>query len=157
MDTQPSARPSFHCLLYCPSVFSHVSCDVVLGSCGFLWGFVFSSCEGQRRTELLNKGRPFAAMQKLQECIDTNSLCVTAFPLTLDCLFFLNCFSHRSRDEDRISKPGGMSTPVKSFDDGVLSQASDQASSRDDKQLPPLPGKGTTSCLVIICCNLYLC
>ncbi|XP_037545359.1 tight junction protein ZO-1 isoform X2 [Nematolebias whitei] len=47
--------------------------------------------------------------------------------------------SHRSRDEDRISKPGGMSTPVKSFDDGVLSQASDQASSRDDKQLPPLP------------------
>ncbi|XP_013881787.1 tight junction protein ZO-1 [Austrofundulus limnaeus] len=47
--------------------------------------------------------------------------------------------SHRSRDEDRISKPGGVSTPVKSFDDGVLSQASDQASSRDDKQLPPLP------------------
>uniref|UniRef100_A0A3P8TF26 Zona occludens protein 1 n=1 Tax=Amphiprion percula TaxID=161767 RepID=A0A3P8TF26_AMPPE len=47
--------------------------------------------------------------------------------------------SHRSRDEDRISKPGAMSTPVKSSDDGVLSQASDQASSRDDKQLPPLP------------------
>uniref|UniRef100_A0A3B5AXP2 Zona occludens protein 1 n=1 Tax=Stegastes partitus TaxID=144197 RepID=A0A3B5AXP2_9TELE len=47
--------------------------------------------------------------------------------------------SHRSRDEDRVSKPGAMSTPVKSSDDGVLSQASDQASSRDDKQLPPLP------------------
>ncbi|XP_035761261.1 tight junction protein ZO-1 isoform X4 [Neolamprologus brichardi] len=46
--------------------------------------------------------------------------------------------SHRSRDEDRISKPGSMSTPVKNSDD-VLSQASDQASSRDDKQLPPLP------------------
>ncbi|XP_061598404.1 tight junction protein ZO-1 isoform X4 [Cololabis saira] len=50
--------------------------------------------------------------------------------------------SHRSRDEERISKPA-MSTPVKSSDDGVLSQtsdqASDQASSRDDKQLPPLP------------------
>nr|XP_057934726.1 tight junction protein ZO-1 isoform X3 [Doryrhamphus excisus] len=46
--------------------------------------------------------------------------------------------SHRSRDEER-SKPGAMSTPVKSSDDGVLSQASDQASSRDDKQLPPLP------------------
>ncbi|KAM6943176.1 tight junction protein 1 isoform 4-T4 [Xenentodon cancila] len=54
--------------------------------------------------------------------------------------------SHRSRDEDRISKPA-MSTPVKSSVDGVLSQASDQtsdqasdqASSRDDKQLPPLP------------------
>ncbi|XP_068586904.1 tight junction protein ZO-1 isoform X7 [Cebidichthys violaceus] len=47
--------------------------------------------------------------------------------------------SHRSRDEERVSKPGSMSTPVKSSDDGVLSQASDQASSRDDKQLPPLP------------------
>ncbi|TNN86680.1 Tight junction protein ZO-1 [Liparis tanakae] len=47
--------------------------------------------------------------------------------------------SHRSRDEERISKPGTMSTPVKSFDDGILSQASDPASSRDDKQLPPLP------------------
>ncbi|XP_069553744.1 tight junction protein ZO-1 isoform X13 [Brachyistius frenatus] len=46
---------------------------------------------------------------------------------------------HRSRDEDRTSKTGAMSTPVKSSDDGVLSQASDQASSRDDKQLPPLP------------------
>lgn len=49
-------------------------------------------------------------------------------------------FSHRSRDEERISKPGAMSTPVKSSDDGVLSQASDQAS---DKQLPPLPGTET--------------
>uniref|UniRef100_A0A673CZ49 Tight junction protein 1a n=1 Tax=Sphaeramia orbicularis TaxID=375764 RepID=A0A673CZ49_9TELE len=47
--------------------------------------------------------------------------------------------SHRSRDEDRLSKPGAVSTPVKSSDDGVLSQTSDQASSRDDKQLPPLP------------------
>ncbi|CAJ1049738.1 tight junction protein ZO-1 isoform X9 [Xyrichtys novacula] len=46
---------------------------------------------------------------------------------------------HRSRDEERISKPGAMSTPVKSSDDGVLSQASDQGSSRDDKLLPPLP------------------
>ncbi|GLD47423.1 tight junction protein ZO-1-like isoform X1 [Lates japonicus] len=33
-----------------------------------------------------------------------------------------------------------MSTPVKSSDDGALPQASHQASSRDDKQLPPLPG-----------------
>lgn len=47
--------------------------------------------------------------------------------------------SHRSRDEDRLPKPGVMSTPVKSSDDGVLSQASDQASSREDQQLPPLP------------------
>uniref|UniRef100_A0A8C2X5W9 Zona occludens protein 1 n=1 Tax=Cyclopterus lumpus TaxID=8103 RepID=A0A8C2X5W9_CYCLU len=47
--------------------------------------------------------------------------------------------SHRSRDEERVSKPGTMSTPVKNSDDGILSQASDQAGSRDDKQLPPLP------------------
>ncbi|XP_045888493.1 tight junction protein ZO-1 isoform X7 [Micropterus dolomieu] len=47
--------------------------------------------------------------------------------------------SHRSRDDDRISKPGAISTPVKSSDDGVLSLASDQANFRDDKLLPPLP------------------
>ncbi|KAK9542834.1 hypothetical protein VZT92_000662 [Zoarces viviparus] len=47
--------------------------------------------------------------------------------------------SHRSRDEERVSKPGSMSTPVKISDDGILSQASDQTSSRDDKLLPPLP------------------
>ncbi|KAM6950733.1 tight junction protein 1 isoform 1-T1 [Lycodopsis pacificus] len=46
--------------------------------------------------------------------------------------------SHRSRDEERVSKPGSMSTPFK-ISDGVLSQASDQTSSRDDKLLPPLP------------------
>ncbi|XP_034047364.1 tight junction protein ZO-1 isoform X3 [Thalassophryne amazonica] len=46
--------------------------------------------------------------------------------------------SHRSRDEDRMSKP--MPVPsIKASDDGALSQASDQASSRDDSQLPPLP------------------
>ncbi|XP_033845688.1 tight junction protein ZO-1 isoform X3 [Periophthalmus magnuspinnatus] len=44
--------------------------------------------------------------------------------------------SHRSRDEERVSKPGAMSTPVKSSDDGALSQTSDQASSSG---LPPLP------------------
>ncbi|KAM9764885.1 tight junction protein 1 isoform 5-T5 [Menidia menidia] len=44
--------------------------------------------------------------------------------------------SHRSRDEERMSRPGAVSTPVKSSDDGVLSQASDQASSSDK---PPLP------------------
>ncbi|XP_029701775.1 tight junction protein ZO-1 isoform X3 [Takifugu rubripes] len=47
--------------------------------------------------------------------------------------------SQRSRDEDRVSKPGAMSTLVRSSDDGVLSQGSDQASSRDEKILPPLP------------------
>ncbi|KAM8877218.1 tight junction protein 1 isoform 9-T9 [Synchiropus picturatus] len=47
--------------------------------------------------------------------------------------------SHRTRDDERMSKPGAMSTPVKSSDDGVLSQSSDQTSSRDDKLLPPLP------------------
>ncbi|XP_049573852.1 tight junction protein ZO-1 isoform X4 [Syngnathus scovelli] len=47
--------------------------------------------------------------------------------------------SHRSRDEERSKPPVVMSMPVKSADDGVLSQASDQTSSRDDSQLPPLP------------------
>ncbi|XP_028329059.1 tight junction protein ZO-1 isoform X4 [Gouania willdenowi] len=47
--------------------------------------------------------------------------------------------SHRSRDEERISKAGAISTSVKNSDDSVLSQGSDPASSRDDKLLPPLP------------------
>ncbi|XP_068594898.1 tight junction protein ZO-1 [Brachionichthys hirsutus] len=47
--------------------------------------------------------------------------------------------SHRSREEELLSKPAGVPTPVKSPDDGVLSEASDPASSRDDKLLPPLP------------------
>lgn len=38
-----------------------------------------------------------------------------------------------------------MSTPVKSSDDGVSSQISDQGSSRDDKLLPPLPGTDPSS------------
>ncbi|KAM8894449.1 tight junction protein 1 isoform 6-T6 [Spinachia spinachia] len=47
--------------------------------------------------------------------------------------------SHRSRDEERASKSGLMSTPVKGSDDVALSHASDLTSSRDDKLLPPLP------------------
>uniref|UniRef100_A0AAV2LTC0 Tight junction protein ZO-1-like n=1 Tax=Knipowitschia caucasica TaxID=637954 RepID=A0AAV2LTC0_KNICA len=48
--------------------------------------------------------------------------------------------SHRSRDEERVSKPGLMSTPVKSSDDGALSQTSDQTSDQASSSgLPPLP------------------
>uniref|UniRef100_A0A8C7ZQX8 Tight junction protein 1a n=1 Tax=Oryzias sinensis TaxID=183150 RepID=A0A8C7ZQX8_9TELE len=47
--------------------------------------------------------------------------------------------SHRSRDEDRISKLGAIPSSAINLDDGASSQASDQGSSRDDKQLPPLP------------------
>ncbi|XP_066510823.1 tight junction protein ZO-1-like isoform X10 [Hoplias malabaricus] len=43
--------------------------------------------------------------------------------------------SHRSRDEDRISKPAAVSTPVKMVEDALLVPASEQG----DKQLPPLP------------------
>jgi len=53
-----------------------------------------------------------------------------------------------------------MSTPVKSSDDGVLSQASDQASSSDK---PPLPGKekpllvlSRNECSLISFVNLYV-
>uniref|UniRef100_A0A8C7ZQS7 Tight junction protein 1a n=1 Tax=Oryzias sinensis TaxID=183150 RepID=A0A8C7ZQS7_9TELE len=46
---------------------------------------------------------------------------------------------HRSRDEDRISKLGAIPSSAINLDDGASSQASDQGSSRDDKQLPPLP------------------
>ncbi|XP_028811883.1 tight junction protein ZO-1 isoform X6 [Denticeps clupeoides] len=46
---------------------------------------------------------------------------------------------HRSRDEDRISKPGAVSTPVKGSQETLHSQPSEQSVSRDDKQIPPLP------------------
>ncbi|CAB1339540.1 unnamed protein product [Coregonus sp. 'balchen'] len=46
--------------------------------------------------------------------------------------------SHRSRDEERISKPGVMSTPVKGSQEALVQAISDQPLAREDK-LPPLP------------------
>ncbi|KAK7176477.1 hypothetical protein R3I93_000648 [Phoxinus phoxinus] len=44
--------------------------------------------------------------------------------------------SHRSREEERISKPAAVSTPVKMAEDALLAQSTDQPG---DKQIPPLP------------------
>ncbi|XP_073764688.1 tight junction protein 1 isoform X6 [Danio rerio] len=44
--------------------------------------------------------------------------------------------SHRSRDEERISKPAALSTPVKMAEDALLAPPSEQPG---DKQIPPLP------------------
>ncbi|XP_052457919.1 tight junction protein ZO-1 isoform X25 [Carassius gibelio] len=44
--------------------------------------------------------------------------------------------SHRSREEERISKPTSVSTPVKIAEDARLVQPTEQAG---DKQIPPLP------------------
>ncbi|XP_065123605.1 tight junction protein 1 isoform X4 [Paramisgurnus dabryanus] len=44
--------------------------------------------------------------------------------------------SHRSREEDRISKPSALSTPVKMAEDVLLAPSTDQPG---DKQIPPLP------------------
>ncbi|XP_055755324.1 tight junction protein ZO-1-like isoform X15 [Salvelinus fontinalis] len=46
--------------------------------------------------------------------------------------------SNRSRDEERISKPGVMSTPVKGSQEALIQAISDQPLAREDK-LPPLP------------------
>ncbi|XP_030650061.1 tight junction protein ZO-1 [Chanos chanos] len=43
---------------------------------------------------------------------------------------------HRSREEERISKPAAVSTPVKGVEEAA---SSEQSGSRDDKQIPPLP------------------
>ncbi|CDQ96338.1 unnamed protein product [Oncorhynchus mykiss] len=48
--------------------------------------------------------------------------------------------SHRSRDEERISKPGVMSTPVKGSQEALIQAISVQPLAREDK-LPPLPGQ----------------
>ncbi|XP_067297718.1 tight junction protein ZO-1 isoform X14 [Pseudorasbora parva] len=44
--------------------------------------------------------------------------------------------SHRSREEERISKPAAISTPVKMAEDALLAPPTDQPG---DKQIPPLP------------------
>lgn len=44
--------------------------------------------------------------------------------------------SHRSREEERISKPAAVSTPVKMAEDALLAPSTDQPG---DKQIPPLP------------------
>ncbi|XP_077084736.1 tight junction protein 1 isoform X6 [Siphateles boraxobius] len=44
--------------------------------------------------------------------------------------------SHRSREEERISKPAAVSTPVKMAEDALLAPSVDQPG---DKQIPPLP------------------
>lgn len=51
--------------------------------------------------------------------------------------------SHRSRDDERISKPA--STPSKLPEDVPLPKAKESAVAREDKQLPPLPGQRLTS------------
>ncbi|MGH0171988.1 UNVERIFIED_CONTAM: hypothetical protein FKN15_062528 [Acipenser sinensis] len=52
--------------------------------------------------------------------------------------------SHRSRDEERIAKPGAISTPVRITEDAVISKIAEQPvaktfEERSEKQIPPLP------------------
>lgn len=154
------AHPSFNCLLCFLSSPPprNVSSDVVLVLCSFLFGLFFSSCQCLHRTKLLNKElictHTPTHTKKTEpptfHPIDRYKLVFVAIISPQNIEMFLFCVSYRSREEDRISKPGGMSTPVKIFDDGVLSQASDQASSINDKQLPPLPGKETACCQMAV-------
>lgn len=47
--------------------------------------------------------------------------------------------SHRSRDDERASKPA--STPAKLAEELPLPKVKEPAAARDEKQLPPLPGR----------------
>ncbi|XP_058854790.1 tight junction protein ZO-1 isoform X5 [Acipenser ruthenus] len=52
--------------------------------------------------------------------------------------------SHRSRDEERIAKPGAISTPVRITEEAVISKIAEQPvaktfEERSEKQIPPLP------------------
>nr|XP_020640390.1 tight junction protein ZO-1 isoform X11 [Pogona vitticeps] len=48
--------------------------------------------------------------------------------------------SHRSRDEERIAKPGAVSTPVKNTEELPVSKSVEESvTERSDKQIPPLP------------------
>ncbi|KAG9341890.1 hypothetical protein JZ751_018207 [Albula glossodonta] len=47
--------------------------------------------------------------------------------------------SHRSREEERISKPGAVSTPVKLSEEPLISKPAEQPGAKEEKQIPPLP------------------
>ena len=50
-------------------------------------------------------------------------------------------YSLRSREEERISKPGAVSTPVKHPDDHTPKTVEEVVVERNEKQAPNLPGK----------------
>ena len=50
-------------------------------------------------------------------------------------------YSLRSREEERISKPGAVSTPVKHADDHTPKTVEEVVVERNEKQAPNLPGK----------------
>ncbi|XP_058011893.1 tight junction protein ZO-1 isoform X10 [Ahaetulla prasina] len=48
--------------------------------------------------------------------------------------------SHRNRDDERITKPGAVSTPVKNAEETSLAKAVEESvAEKNDKQTPPLP------------------
>ncbi|KAL4660680.1 tight junction protein ZO-1-like isoform X2 [Arapaima gigas] len=47
--------------------------------------------------------------------------------------------SHRSREEERSSKPGGVSTPVKLTEEALNSKLIEQPGAKEEKPRPPLP------------------
>lgn len=55
-------------------------------------------------------------------------------------------YSLRSREEERISKPGAVSTPVKHADDHTPKTVEEVTVERNEKQTPNLPGKPSLEC-----------
>ncbi|XP_048375672.1 tight junction protein ZO-1 [Sphaerodactylus townsendi] len=56
------------------------------------------------------------------------------------CVSVFSGFSLRSRDDERIAKPGAVSTPVKNAEDLPLSKSLEESVvERNEKQTPPLP------------------
>lgn len=59
------------------------------------------------------------------------------FTVLLFVVLFFYTHSHRSRDEDRISKAGPLPLPAKMVEE----MPKEQSAAREEKQLPPLPGQ----------------
>lgn len=83
---------------------------------------------------------------KLSSCLQALHLHNTLF--IISCIPFLKInrtrasifvCSHRSRDDERISKPS--STPAKLGEELPLPKPKESAIAREEKQLPPLPGQ----------------
>lgn len=62
-------------------------------------------------------------------------------PFSKDTLYKKKIFvcSHRSRDDERVSKPA--STPAKLAEEVPMPKPKESAIAREEKQLPPLPGQ----------------
>lgn len=133
---QPQTRAVlFTCFFFFQPVRVHCSQEEISYSQGFvLSGLGVVACSQD------------VVALKLSGCLQALHLQKTLF--IISCISFLKIHctktsifvcSHRSRDDERMSKPA--STPAKLAEEIPLPKPKESAVAREEKQLPPLPGQ----------------